>query len=147
MKIKVVLNKEKYIKSYVEYGDIEDSTVEVDVPSSNFYKEETYKFEWNGKKFEPTQLIESREILNDNFIENYKYYKYENNTLIFDKEKKKTEEKKKIEEKKVEIQNQIIDLEMRKQMFISKNWDISSVEKQIKELEDKLRDIVGENNV
>lgn len=128
-KIKVMVDDLSYVTSYCDYGYNADNYIEVDLGDKYFDIYKTYKND---------EVIEEKYEVNDLFLSDYKHLKLENGVLIFDENKKSAEEKEKKQQEIEELQNQIIDLEMKKTMYIARKWDTSNIDEEIKIFENKM---------
>lgn len=128
-KIKVMVDDLGYVTSYCDYGYNADNYIEVDLDDNFFDIYKTYKND---------EVIEEKYEVNDLFLSDYKHLKLENGVLIFDENKKIAEEKEKKQQEIEELQNQIIDLEMKKSMYIARKWDTSKIDEEIKIFENKM---------
>lgn len=130
--ILVMLNEENYVIGYCENGFTAEGYSLKSIDEKYLDKYEILK---NGETME--QKYEANEFFKENMI----YFKEENNELIFDEVKKKNAEKLKKESEKRNIQNEIINLEMKKQMFIQRDWDTREIEREISKLENELQNL------
>lgn len=128
-KIKVMVDDLGYVTSYCDYGYNADNYIEVDLDDNFFDIYKTYKND---------EVIEEKYEVNDLFSSNYKYLKLENGALFFDESKKLAEEKEKKQQEIEELQNQIIDLEIKKSMYVARKWSTVKIDEEIKNLEDKM---------
>lgn len=140
MKIKIILDEENYIQGFAEVGDFENS-IEVVIPNELIDKQETYNSVWNGKEFVLGELLQTKELLRQEFTNDYMYYKYENGVLTYDKSKKQIENQKKVDKRKEEIRQKIMELTNQKEFYKSKNWDTVNLEKEILDLEKELNNL------
>lgn len=105
MKIKIILDNENYVSGYAEVGDLENSI-----------------------------LISLQDEIYDEFINGYKYYKFVNDILIFDENKKVIGE---LELSSLNLEIKI--MEKTKELELIKNSMFSGTQKEVyiqKEIDD-----------
>lgn len=90
------------------------------------------------KELLPGQYLnhETKELLSKEYPNDGKIYKWENEKWIIDIEKTKM--------LKEELQDKIIELETKKQIYIKKGWDLGEINYEIVELEKQLNRLIGE---
>lgn len=137
MNINVILNEQNYIKSFSEIGIIKDS-IKVDVPNNLVIREEKYNMIWNGNKFTKGDIIELNEKLSSEFYLEYKFYKYENGSLVYDENKKIEEQKVDLERKKEELRQQIVAINFQIAEYEKEGFDTSHLLTKKQELMNEL---------
>lgn len=90
------------------------------------------------KELLPGQYLnhETKEILSQEYPNDGKIYKWENEEWILDTEKTKI--------LKQELQDKIIELENKKLIYTNKGWDSTDIDTEISELEKQLNSLIGE---
>lgn len=140
MKIQVLLDKNNYIEFYAEIGGLQGSA-EIEVPNTLIDRLETRETTWNGNSFTQGKIIGIKESLKKEFKLNYRFYKLDNDTLIFDENKKTEEENNKLEAKKEELRQQIKQLDSDIEYYKTQNWDITNLENKKQDLLTRLNSL------
>lgn len=141
MIINAKLDENKYIQSYSTTDAIFENNVEITMPSE-YVKTVMEKGTFYGDNGTVIEMDIPVEVLTSEFTSNYDCFKYGGGVLILDEQKVKEKEEKKKEEEINSIKAQIVELTKTKDIYIQNEWDTTDLDKQIADLNKKLKGIV-----
>lgn len=143
MKIIAVLNENNYIEAFAITGNLEGG-IEIGVPNSLVIRTEKYGTNYDSitDSFNRGDLISYKEELKEEFYENSRYYKLENETLVFDNTKKIIEKlEKDISILEIEIIEKTTELEKIKNSMFAGTQKELDIQKELNSLKQKYLDL------